>query len=510
MLTRLEASGFKNLVDFHLEFSPYTCIAGPNGVGKSNVLDAIRFLSLLTEHTINDAARRIRAAPSNDNAGDLTGIFFGQDPAAGAGPGPVRRFKLAAEMIVAPEVSDDFGRLAPATSSFLRYEVGFRYEEPSLAAGPFGGLVLEQEALRPLTVGQAHRHLRFPHSKAHFRNRVVYNRRYRGPYIDTRDIDGQRVIVVHQDGGSRGRGQSAPAQGAMRTIVGTENTTATPTILAARQEMLSWRTLALEPMAMRRPDAYTQQPGIGSDGAHIPATLQHAGAAMPGATPEQALASIASRLRDFVPAVADVHVCRDDVRQLLSLELEERSGLRLPAHSVSDGTLRFLALAALAEGSEEMAVLCMEEPDNGIHPANIEALNLLLHDIAVDPHEPVGQGNPLRQVVVTTHSPHFLQLQQKDELVLAKNVMRKSERGIVEPLACQPLEGTWRCTDRSPGVGSIALQSYGFPPRTHATATQTDLWEEDYSASSAASPLAASSSFSSICSNRFGSSTSSR
>ena len=84
MLTRLEASGFKNLVDFHLEFGPYTCIAGPNGVGKSNVFDAIRFLSLLAAHTINDAARSIRVAPSNDNTGDLSGIFFfGQEPATG-------------------------------------------------------------------------------------------------------------------------------------------------------------------------------------------------------------------------------------------------------------------------------------------------------------------------------------------------------------------------------------------------------------------------------------------
>ena len=59
MLTRLEVNGFKNLVDFALDFGPYTCIAGPNGVGKSNIFDAIRFLSLLTECTINQAALQI-------------------------------------------------------------------------------------------------------------------------------------------------------------------------------------------------------------------------------------------------------------------------------------------------------------------------------------------------------------------------------------------------------------------------------------------------------------------
>ena len=41
MLTRLEVHGFKNLLDFELDLGPFNCIAGPNGVGKSNVFDAI-------------------------------------------------------------------------------------------------------------------------------------------------------------------------------------------------------------------------------------------------------------------------------------------------------------------------------------------------------------------------------------------------------------------------------------------------------------------------------------
>ena len=470
MLTRLEANGFKNLVDFALDFGPYTCVAGPNGAGKSNVFDAIRLLSLLTEHTLNDAALRVRSTSSEDN-GDLADIFFAtkdkrQD-----------RFQLAAEMIVPKDVSDDFGRPAQATSTFLRYEVGFRYQEPSTAIGPFGGLVLEREELRHITVRRAHNHLRFRHHKANFRDRVVFNQRSGAPYIDTTKELEQAVIMVHQDGGSRGRGRPAPAGRAVRTIVGTENTAATPTILAARQEMRSWRVLALEPSAMRRPDPYTQVPGIAANGAHIPATLQHIGAAgKSGATVKQGLAAIASRLSDLVPVNA-VRVRRDDVRQLLSLEVEERSGLRLAANSISDGTLRFLTLAALAEGPSASGLFCMEEPENGIHPANLEAMNLLLQDIAVDPHEPVGEDNPLRQVVVATHSPHFVQLQRAEDLVLAKNVVRRHDTlGIVEPLACLPSLHTWRSTSTYPGVAAIALQSYLLPSENGRSPLQNELW----------------------------------
>jgi AAA15 family ATPase/GTPase len=60
MITRLKVKGFKNLSDVDLRFGPFTCVAGVNGVGKSNLFDAIRFLSLLSNHTIHEAAVRVR------------------------------------------------------------------------------------------------------------------------------------------------------------------------------------------------------------------------------------------------------------------------------------------------------------------------------------------------------------------------------------------------------------------------------------------------------------------
>ena len=60
MLTRLKVSGFKNLVDVDVRFGPFTCIAGPNGTGKSNLFDAIRFLSALSDQTFMDAAMSVR------------------------------------------------------------------------------------------------------------------------------------------------------------------------------------------------------------------------------------------------------------------------------------------------------------------------------------------------------------------------------------------------------------------------------------------------------------------
>jgi len=62
MLTRLKVDGFKNLVGVDVRFGPFTCIAGANGVGKSNLFDAVRFLSLAANpnYSLLEAAQRVR------------------------------------------------------------------------------------------------------------------------------------------------------------------------------------------------------------------------------------------------------------------------------------------------------------------------------------------------------------------------------------------------------------------------------------------------------------------
>lgn len=465
MLTRLEVDGFKNLVDFSLDFGPYTCIAGLNGAGESNIFDAIRFLSLLTDHTINEAALQIRNA--GEETGNIQDLFFFDIKKSNS------CMRFLAEMIVSKNVRDDFGHEAEASSSFLQYEIVFRYAEPSPTTGFLGGLLLEKESLNYITQGEAIHRLKFPNRKKKFLDSVVYNNRRGAGFISTK-LDpqaGQAAISVHQDGGSRGRERPSPAKMAAKTIIGTENTSFTPTILAARNEMQSWRILALHPAAMRRPDHSTQLPGIAANGVHTPATLRHLAHTLAQDDPAyDVYAQVSSRLSELVP-VQSVSVDEDKQRQRLALEIMERSKLKLQANSISDGTLRFLALVALSETVNESMVLCMEEPENGIHPAKLNAMNRLLQNIAVDPGEVVAPDNPLRQVIVATHSPYFVQLQNRNDLVLAKNPAVRSAAGnAVFPLKCCSLRGSWRDRSgndrerKSSGVGPLDLQSYIAPP----------------------------------------------
>lgn len=56
VLTRLQVDGFKNLGGVDLRFGPFTCVAGPNGVGKSNLFDAIGFLAALASRPLAEAS----------------------------------------------------------------------------------------------------------------------------------------------------------------------------------------------------------------------------------------------------------------------------------------------------------------------------------------------------------------------------------------------------------------------------------------------------------------------
>lgn len=455
MLTRLEVDGFKNLLGFTVDFGPFTCIAGPNGVGKSNVFDAIRFLSLLSDHTIMEAAMLVRGGDIETS--DIRDLFWTQ------GETRLDRFRMAAEMILEPNVVDDFGRPAEATSTYLRYEVEIGYE-PATHRGTLGRLVLLSESLDYITEGEAANRLGFPLSAARFRHSVVVNkRRSQAGYISVRNTEnGPTEIIVHQDGGSRGPGQTAPAITAPRTIVATSNTSVTPTILAARREMQRWRFLALEPTAMRRPDRFQTDPFVTASGGHIPATVNRlvAEAELGGSDADDVYAGIAARIAKLVP-IADLEVDVDEVRQLLTLVVLEQSGVRLPAASLSDGTLRFLTLSVLVADPLAEGLICIEEPENGIHPAKMAEMVSLLRDLAVDAQEKPGADNPFRQVIVATHSPVFVQLQRQDDLLFAVEARVKGPDGLpARTLRCRPLHDTWRARSGEPTVGLATILAY--------------------------------------------------
>ncbi len=465
MLTRLKVNGFKNLVDVDIHFGPFTCIAGANGVGKSNLFDAIHFLSALANSSFIEAAQSVR-----DEQGRASGVrsLFHR-----IGSNYDTEMSFEAEMIVPPEGVDDLGQTAKATSTFLRYSVVLAYRIDETLTS-LGSMELLKEELTHIRGGDASSNLAFlPSDAIAWRTSAVRSKRYERSFILTEGSGADRRIRLRQ--GSKGedtpvgRTLSRRAANLPRTVLSTTNATENPTALLARREMESWRLLQLEPSSLRKPDSFTSPTRVGTDGSHLAATMYRLARAHnngqfsnSGTDYEESpiFYSIATRLSELIADVRRIHIDRDERRELLTLAMTGLDGTTHPAQSLSDGTLRFLALAVLELDPTEQGVLCLEEPENGIHPARIPAILQLLQDIATDLEEAVGPDNPLRQVIVNTHSPTVVQQVPDDSLVIAelREALHDGQRYKRAYFGCLP--GTWRERANEPAIAKGNLLAY--------------------------------------------------
>jgi predicted ATPase len=320
----------------------------------------------------------------------------------------------------------------------------------------FERLELAEEWLQPVKLEDAQRNLGFP-ARSVFKKSAIQGRRV-GDFISTLpQKEGGPQIKVHQEGHG---GKTVPAPKSSLTVLGGMASSDFPTILAAHREMESWSTLLLEPSAMRAPSFYSDPRVIDSRGANLPAAIERLrrGEAKTG----QVYAELANRLSALIDDIHELRVKEDERTETLTLQVRGRDGVFHPASSLSDGTLRFLVLAALGLDPEARGVLCLEEPENGIHPERIPAMVRLLRDIAVDPSYASGEDNPLRQVVVNTHSPVVVENVGPQDLIYIdeQKIGDDADQGTTAVLRVP--SDTWRTRSQEKvlPLGKGQLQAY--------------------------------------------------
>ena len=157
--------------------------------------------------------------------------------------------------------------------------------------------------------------------------------------------------------------------------------------------LASMRFLDLIPDRMRQP-SFPGQTILGDGGENLPTVLREI-----CADPTRR-----KRLIDWVRAltpmdVDDFQFPADPVTGLIQLVVIEKGGRACSAHSVSDGTLRFLAMLAALLANDPTRFYFFEEIDNGIHPARQWLLLELIEK---------QTATGAMQVVTTTHSPGLL------------------------------------------------------------------------------------------------------
>ncbi|MCL4396687.1 MAG: ATP-binding protein [Chloroflexi bacterium] len=100
-------------------------------------------------------------------------------------------------------------------------------------------------------------------------------------------------------------------------------------------------------------------------------------------------------------------------RRLLAVVRDD--GREFTARVLSDGTLRFLALLALAYAPQPPGLVCFEEPENGVHPGRLPFIVDTLRGIT----ERGEDGARRSQVIVNSHSPYLVDLLVPSEMLTA-------------------------------------------------------------------------------------------
>lgn len=341
---------------------PVRILIGPNAAGKSNLIHALRLLSEAVKSDMETAVSR--------RGGMNTVTFLGSQE---------KWFELHLEYFV-PDPA------APRSRSDMTYriKVADRDGRPG---------VMEEEL-------QIKRNRNEPGApKLWFRAEWGKGQALREPSQDTREpfdtVD--------------------PGVLALKALGFLE---AYPRIRALRTFIEGWQFLTVDIKGIREPRRDERALRLSDDATNLGNVLR----TLQGSPTYE---KILEDLRSLLDYVKEMSTDLDRGRVLLLLH-EKTFRDPIEALALSDGTLRLLAILTALETMQTHSLLCIEEPEHGLHPLLFGSLLDLVR-------ERCPQGSS-RQVLLTTHSPDLVDAAEPDEIV----PMERNELGATEPLQLDP------------------------------------------------------------------------
>ena len=395
MLTRIEIDGFKTFENFGLDLAPLTAIVGPNASGKSNLFDALRFLSLLAQYDIRKSMLELRGEPEE---------LFRKTPAKIS-----ECMTFAVEVLLARQVVDTLGKPYEIPAQRLRYELKLGLSQSS-EGYPKGVFVRGERCFPIRKVDERAKYLK--------KVKVSYNSSV-NEFIRLNDTND--AILVRQDGRQKhGRPVQFSLKEASRTALSTITTAEFPHLYALRETLANMRFLEINPRAARSANDRFEDPVLRPDASNLSAVLARLKEdTKTSDRPNGVLSDIAADMASLIPSVTGLEVQNDANQRQYSFSLNFTGPLVFSSRVISDGTLRLLALLTVLNDPERRGTLCFEEPENGVHEGRVRSLVEFLRSAAQVSNDATTRSF---QVLLNTHSPKVMAALEDDEIVVADSV----------------------------------------------------------------------------------------
>ncbi|NWG17608.1 MAG: AAA family ATPase [Chloroflexi bacterium] len=377
MLTKIEALNYRALRYVSQSLAPFQVLIGPNASGKSTFLDVIAFIAdIVTKPSIADAVR--------ERAPDLRDLTWKHASSW---------LELAIEAMIPPSISSQYSR--------LRYEVRVGVDEVndeiamlaetlwfmSSSSEP-NGAAQRPLGLFPTNPDPPDRITREPNKRTPSGWRKIVSKVERGnDYFRAETSDWNNLFRL------------GPKRSALANLP--EDEFRFPaSIWFKRYISEGVQKIMLNSEALRRPSPPQSPRTFLPDGSNLPWVVYE----LEHNAPDR-LAQWIKHIQTALPDVDNIRTVERPEDRHRYLVVEYENGLVAPSWTVSDGTLRMLALTILAYLPHMTGIYLIEEPENGIYPRAVETVFQSLSTVYD------------AQILLATHSPVILSLTKPEQLL---------------------------------------------------------------------------------------------
>jgi predicted ATPase len=354
MLKKISIDNFKSFINFTFEPKPLNLLIGPNNAGKTNLCQAMRFISLTSMFPVSDAAIY------SSNSLKLSNSYFDK---------PTVDIKIACDLPYKNKLYSFEYFLSinkepkPVAETGLKYEIAS--EILKVTGGHFNSVVLLEN--------------KYGASK-------ILNEK---AYKTNRTID-EQYVPTH----------ISPDNTLLNKLFEFETSSLANHF---KKYLGSWTYYDIETSSLRKSEQQPYQFWLNPDGSNLASVLHNL-----KTTDEATYRKLLDMVQIIDPKLYVINFFIPPGSERIYMSFTGKDGIAFDVTSVSNGTLRYLSLCyvvlsnAIFSTKMPSPLILFEEPENGVYVGYYKEL--------FTKFDPDGKSG---QYIFTTHSPYFIDLFDK-------------------------------------------------------------------------------------------------